>query len=307
MELKDFLTLIGKKKGTILSVVILFILASAIFTAIQPFKYGTKSKLLVVQSYDGIVDPYVASKSNEYLSNILASVVNSDSFFFQVLNSGYRVEQNYFPTRPDKRLKEWNKTVSADAINDTGIIVVNVYHKDKYQAGQIAEAVNYILKTKNNFYHGGGDKVSVKVIDPPVISRFPVRPNIILNLSLAFALGLIFSLCYIYLLPEGKYNLRLWPAFTRRRQRVMAGKPASASKTDPRSDANEEAEDGWERVADVLAAKEIEKAPIELKEEREDLEKDLDPENDDMEIYPADGDKLNYNDIVKRGDIKNIF
>jgi uncharacterized protein involved in exopolysaccharide biosynthesis len=212
----------------------------------------------------------------------LASIVTSESFFYEALGSGYRIDQNYFSARPDKRLKEWGKTVSADAINDTGIISVNVFHKDKYQAAQIAEAVNYILKTKNGLYHGGGDKVSVKVIDPPIVSRFPVKPNIILNLSLAFALGLIFSLCYIYLLPEEKYDMRMLPKW----------------RTLKKGNNNKEEAGALNRPYGQIGA--IEEGAIREKNFLSDMAaaeriKEMDLEQDDEF------------DIAKRGDIRNIF
>ncbi|MBI4811870.1 hypothetical protein HY798_00235 [Candidatus Falkowbacteria bacterium] len=290
MELQEFIAVINRKKATILLLVILFVMAGVVFTAVQPFKYGAKSKLLVVQSYADVVDPYVASKSNEYLSNVLANVVASDSFFNEVINSGYHVNADYFPARPDKRLKEWTKTADARAVSDTGMIVVNVYHKDKYQAGQIAEAVNYILKTKNSLYHGGGDKVSVKVIDSPVISNWPVKPNIVLNLALATALGIIFSLCYVYLLPEKKYDLKIWPFSAHQK------KENSASS----SDSMEAAVDKplvAESFIDEAADKEIKEALRDLKDDGLDLE-----DEDDL------GDNgLSYEDILKQGKINNIL
>lgn len=307
MELNEFLSLAGRKKATILSWVILFLALAVIFTAIQPFKYGAKSKLLVVQSYDGIVDPYAASRSNEYLSNVLASVVSSESFFYEAVNSGFYVDQSYFPQRADKRLKEWNKTVDAKAVNDTGIIIVNVYHRDKYQAEQIASAINYVMKAKNGLYHGAGERVSVKVVDPPIVSRFPVKPNVVLNVSLAIILGLVLGLCYIYLLPEEKYNLRFWPAFARRRGRATAGKSAFAAEITENED-----EGAWEKIADVLAAKGMEEAEEKYEKEINEAaageRKAAEAENIDLEeADDLDSGQLTYEDIVRQGNIKNIL
>lgn len=209
MELKEFLCLIKRKKQTIASVVILFFILAMILTVIQPFKYGSESKMLVVQNYTSGVDPYVASKSNEYLSSILAKIISSNYFFKEVLESGFNIENDYFYGDAEKQMKKWQKTVQARAINDTGIISISVFHKDKYQAEQINRAINYILKSRHSYYHGGGDSVIVKVIDQPVASKWIVRPNIVMNLILGILLGFILSLCFIYLFPEEKYNFRL--------------------------------------------------------------------------------------------------
>jgi capsular polysaccharide biosynthesis protein len=211
MELINFLRLIKAKKQTIISITAIFFALTLVITFIQPLKYGSESQILVVQDYGVGIDPYVAAKSNDYLSNILAQVVTSNSFFEEVLNSGFNIDKNYFPERADKRLKTWSETVSAKALNDTGIISINVYHTDKYQTEQIARAINYVLKTKNSMYHGGGNKVNVMTINEPIVSNWPIKPNIILNTLLGVILGLITSLYYIYLFPESQYNFSLMP------------------------------------------------------------------------------------------------
>jgi capsular polysaccharide biosynthesis protein len=211
MELITFLRLVKAKKQTIISITAIFFALTLVITFIQPLKYGSESQILVVQNYAPGTDPYVAAKSNDYLSNILAQVVTSNSFFEEVLNLGLNIDKNYFPTQPDKRLKTWSKTISAKALNDTGIISINVYHTDKYQTEQIARAVNYVIKTKNSMYHGGGNKVNVMTINEPIVSNWPIKPNIILNTLLGIILGLITSLYYIYLFPESQYNFSLMP------------------------------------------------------------------------------------------------
>lgn len=212
MEVKQFLFTVNRKKGAIFLIIVIFLVTTAIFTFSQPLKYEANSKLLLVQNFGSAVDPYTASKSNEYLSDILASVTTSDYFFRDVMNAGFNIDQSYFPERADKKIKMWQKTVSAKSINDTGIIAISVYHPDKYQLEQIARAVNYVLKTKNSQYHGGGDRVSVKTIDEPIISNWPTKPNVFLNFGLAMILGLVFGLNYVYLFPEIKQSSEFWPS-----------------------------------------------------------------------------------------------
>jgi hypothetical protein len=82
---------------------------------------------------------------------------------------------------------------------------VTVYHPDRAQAEKIDRAINYVLMTQNTAYHGSGNAVKIRLIDQPITSSFPVQPNIPLILSLAAALGFVFSLIYIYLLPQSVY------------------------------------------------------------------------------------------------------
>lgn len=211
MEINEFFKLIGKRKQTIFAIVLLFVFVASVLTLIQPLRYESRSKLLVLQDFGDNFDPYSAAKSNEYLSNLLARITTSEVFFEEMADSGFNVDGKYFSDRADKKLKIWEKTVVAKAVNDSGIISVNIYHTDRYQTEQIARAVNYVLKTKNSQFYAGGSSVNIKVIDEPIVSKWPVKPNAPLNIGFAIILGFISGLFYIYILPDEKYSLRILP------------------------------------------------------------------------------------------------
>lgn len=292
MELKDYLSLIVRRKITIGFFVIIFLILATILSLIQPFKYNSNSQILVIQN-SGNPDPYLASKSTEYLSNILAKVVSSNSFFENVLNSGYYVNKTYFGETVKDRMEVWPKTVSARAINDSGIISLDVYHPDKSQAELINRAVIFTLQTKHGLYHGGGDNVVIKIIDEPVTGNYPVKPNLILNFGLALILGLVFSGIYIYLFPEEKYNIKLAPKFAAREVK--------------------EVKEEDELEADSPG--EFEFAPVAFQEAVEPVE--ISPESEDSfdeNLNEMNGDNFdNYDDldireeIIKQGSMKNIF
>jgi|WetSurMetagenome_2_1015567.scaffolds.fasta_scaffold00819_20 capsular polysaccharide biosynthesis protein len=211
MNIHQFLNLIGKKKQTIASMLIVFLSIAIIFSAVTPFKYDSNMKLLTIISFRQDIDPYTASRSNEYLSNLLANIVSSGSFFDKIEASGFNIDKNYFSGNEKQQMKKWNKTVKAKSIADTGMIAVDVCHANRAQAEEIARAVAYTLQTTNSQYHGFGNNVEIKIINGPITSNYPVMPNVPLNLGLAIAFAIIFFLCYIYLFPEEKYDLRLWP------------------------------------------------------------------------------------------------
>ncbi len=226
MNIHQFISLIGKKKQTIASMLIIFLAVAVIFSAVQPFKYDSNIQLLTIISFKQDVDPYTASRSNEYLSGLLANIVSSGSFFQQIESSGFNIDKNYFAGSAKQQMKKWDKTVKAKSIADTGIISIDVYHTDRAQAEEIAKAVAYTLQTTNSQYHGFGDGVQIKIIDQPITSNYPVQPNLLLNLGLAVAFALIFSLCYIYLFPEERYDLRLWPKKAKNQEFSFAEEPA---------------------------------------------------------------------------------
>ena len=210
MNFNEFLVILKQKKQTVFSLVIVFLVLSAVLIVIQPFRYGAETKLLVVQSAQIGADPYQVNKANEYVSDVLADVVLTNSFFNEITNAGFNINRNYFSTDLNKQLKEWKSAVKINS-SDRGILSINVYHKDKEQADQIVRAINATLKGKHAQYHGSGEQVSVRVIDQPFVSNLPVKPNVVLNLVFGLVFGLLFALTYVYLFPESRYDLRLVP------------------------------------------------------------------------------------------------
>lgn len=205
----SFREALGKKKQTVLTVIFLFLIIATIFTFLTPFQYEAKSRVLIIQSFPSGIDPYTASKSNEYLSTVLSEIVSANLFFNEVLSAGFNIEKKYFPEEPVKQMEKWQSSVIASPVNDTGIINIKVFHTDRNQADQIIRAVNHVLKSKHKSYHGIGDNVALRIIDQPITSNKPVKPNIALNLAVAFITGLVSALSFVYLFPEEKYALRL--------------------------------------------------------------------------------------------------
>ena len=163
MDLTKFIGLIKSKKQTIASVIILFLAITAIFTFIQPLKYSSESSVLVVQNFPAGADQSFISKSNEYISNILAKVVSSNLFYSDVIKAGFNIDKKYFSktNNINDEMGRWKKTVQANAISDTGIIDIDAYHPDKQQLSQIAMAVNFILQSQHGKYHGLGSNIVI--------------------------------------------------------------------------------------------------------------------------------------------------
>ena len=193
----DILNLVQKQYKIISAITLGFVLVALIVTFAQPLKYGTQAKLLVVQSFGENADAYSASRLNEYLSGILVRVISSESFFNQTLDAGFNIDRSYFSGTRNKQIKLWKNTIDAKATYDSGIITLSVYHPDKTQSENIAQAAMYTLKTTNSFYHSIPN-VDVRVIDSPSTSRFPVKPNIVLNIVAGLLAGLIVALLFVY-------------------------------------------------------------------------------------------------------------
>jgi len=206
----DLVTIIRKKRQSLFSIFLIFLLISSVIIFTQEFKYGTKSKILVIQEGAGRVDPFAVSRSVEYLSDLFSRVVHSNSFFEAVMDSDFDIDKQYFSGNSIKKMKTWKKTVSAKRLEDSGIVNVSVYHKDSYQASQIALAVNHVLINSHQTYHGLGSSVKISVIDQPISSNYPVKPNLLYSFLIVVASSLLFGLIYIYLFPESKYDLNIF-------------------------------------------------------------------------------------------------
>jgi capsular polysaccharide biosynthesis protein len=88
-------------------------------------------------------------------------------------------------------------------IPDTGILVINAYDTDRDFASQLVRAISYVLVNKGAEYHGGGNDVEIKIVDDVFVSKYPVRPNIILDMSLAAVIGIALG-CAFVILNESK-------------------------------------------------------------------------------------------------------
>jgi capsular polysaccharide biosynthesis protein len=320
VNLREYLIILNRKKGTIVSAVFIFLALASILTFIQPLKYEAVSKILVVQKFEPGVDPYNAAKANEYLSGILAKVISSNSFFDEIQKAGFNIDKSYFSDEPLKQAKKWRQTVFAHAESSSGVIAINVYHSDKYQLEQIARAVNYALLTKHQQYHGGGDSVVLRVVDNPVYSLYPMKPNVPFNFAAAFVLGFIFSLSYIYLFPEERYSLRFWPRSRAKRSDIRWIRD------------EEEVRKGYEMLREVNKEYEQESAPAQTPapHREETTIKLAEPEKTRLpynsirqestannrweppipgnnDAKPIKEDDLSYEDIISRGRISNVF
>ena len=216
----DLSNLLKQKRQTLLSIFLIFLVIGSAFVLLQEFKFGTKSKILVIQEGYGRVDPYAVSRSVEYLSDLFSRVIYSNSFFSLVVSSDFDIEEGYFGEDATKQMKKWKKTISAKAVENSGIININIYHPDASQAKQIALAVNHILITQNQNYQGLGDSVKISVLDQPVVSKYPVKPDLFFNLLFIFGLSLLFGLIYIYVFPEERYDLNFFVSKNKNRRNL---------------------------------------------------------------------------------------
>jgi capsular polysaccharide biosynthesis protein len=252
--------------------VIIFLVIALIATFIQPLRYAASTKLLVLREAPAGIDPYQVSRANNYTSEVLANVVETNSFLNQVLASDQDINADYFAGDQKKRLEKWQDTVKADTGSGGGVINITVLHPDRLRADRLVRAVNQVLLVNHSQYHGS-EAVSLMVINEPYTSDLPASPNVIWNIALGLAIGLLFGLSYIYLFPENTYDLRIWPGGRKSKQ-------------------------------DKSAYQDI---PYDLEKGGLPVEKAAHNSGPGHSEYSQNKDDLDYVDFKKRGDIQNVF
>lgn len=167
---------------------------------LRPLEYSSTTRILITQEL-GAVDAYTASRSAERIADDLASVVYTSTFFDKVLDSGYDIDATYFSDDEIKRRDQWEKAISASVSRSTGLLSVTAYHEDVDQAEELATAVAYVLTTQGWTYTSGGN-ITVQVVDAPLNSRYPVRPNLLVNGFSGLILGLLGGAGYVLIAAE---------------------------------------------------------------------------------------------------------
>ncbi|MBU2025246.1 MAG: hypothetical protein ABIC19_00295 [Patescibacteria group bacterium] len=185
---------------TIIFVSIAIAALSFSVSTLIPSKYRSNMSVLVIQKQDpDKVDAYVATRSAEYLSEILARVIKTDSFIGKLYESPYQIESSLtqLPKDPEKRKEQWAKIVRTRRINNTGIIKISAYQDTQPAAKSLSQAIAWNLTNNGSQYHGGKDTVEVKLIDGPIVFQKP-QPSVWLNSLLGLIVGLIASItgCY---------------------------------------------------------------------------------------------------------------
>lgn len=188
-------------KNLIYKITLSIIVVTVVVSLFMPQQYRAQAKLLVIQHQSQSLDAYLAAKSAEKVGKVLSEIVYSSSFFDEVWQAGFNIGTDWGETPRDRR-KIWKKRVSLNPIPQTSLIEINTYHTDGVSVEQLAQAMIYVLVERGSQYHGGGDQVQIKLVDKPIVSNYPVRPNLLFNALTALLIGLVISFIYVYLKPD---------------------------------------------------------------------------------------------------------
>ena len=208
MDTKDFIQLAKKRKMTVISITLIFVILGLVVTLAQPLKYRATSRLLILQP-NTAADAYAVARSNQYVGGLISEVIYSGAFLDALNSSQFVFDRNYFSGTYKQNIKEWKKTVFAKSGGDTGVIDVEIYHTSPEEAHNIALAVNQLIISGQSPYKFNAAQTKISVIDQPVVSSYPVKPNIAMNLALGLIFGFLSGCSYIYLFPKERISEKL--------------------------------------------------------------------------------------------------
>ncbi len=177
---------------------LLGLVLALIVSFVQPLRYSSTVRLLILQDLGTSVDAYTASRSVERVAEDLSTIIYTSTFFDQVFSSGFPLETKTFPNNDIKRRKEWARTVDATVSHGTGLLSITAYNTDVAQAEQLVRAIAFVLTQHAKEYTSGGN-VQMRVVDAPLSSQWPVKPNVLANIASGFFLGGLVGIAYIFL------------------------------------------------------------------------------------------------------------
>jgi len=187
------LSLLQKHLRLIISWGVVFALLSLLVSVFFPPYYSATTQVLIISRDRSGVDPYTQAKSAERIGENLAQIMQTTDFLNKVMTSGAAsFDKTRWQNLSDRDLrKQWQRDVEGAMAYGSSLLNIKVYSRTKDDAKAFAIAVTETVSSRGWEYVGGD--VAIKVVNDPLISRFPARPNYIINALVGFVLGLLLS------------------------------------------------------------------------------------------------------------------
>lgn len=194
----DFTINLKKRLKSLIFLINLAVILALGLSFIQPFLYKTNFSVLIIQDNKDTTDVYTSIKSADKLGGFLQKIVKTSDFQNAVMSSGYNISKDDFSTSEKKKRKQWNKMIDVNLVSDAGILDFNVYYKNRAGAEEYANAIIHTLSNDGPQFYGGSDVIKFKVINSPLTSINPAKPNILFNVIFALMVGSIGGIFYVY-------------------------------------------------------------------------------------------------------------
>ncbi len=192
----SYLNILKRQWRTIFLITGGAIALALILSLVQPFQYSAKTRILVIPASSGL-DAYSALKSAEAIGENIAQVIYTTSFFDKVIQDNPNI-QNVWSTDETKKRRQWEDMIKTEVLYGTGMVDITVYHQDKNQAVLLASTIADVLSKEGKNYFGMPG-LQIIMVSSPLLSKYPVRPNILLNVFMGLLLGLLGGITFAIL------------------------------------------------------------------------------------------------------------
>ena len=143
------------------------------------------------------LDAYSALKSAEAIGDNISQIIYTTSFFDKVMQDNPNIK-NIWSTDETKKRNQWQDMIKTNVLYGTGLVDITVYHKDKDQAALIASTIADVLSKEGRNYFGMNN-LQIIMVSSPLLSKYPVKPNLLLNTFMGLLLGLLGGITFTIL------------------------------------------------------------------------------------------------------------
>ena len=158
---------------------------------VMPLEYRADAEVFIITKTRYGVDPYTVVKSAERVAENIAAVMKTGDFFQKVMaETAYDFDRARFQNVSElTKRRRWQKAVQTDVTYGTGGLTISAYDKNPDKALALAGAAASAI-SRTGWEYVGGD-VTIKLVNEPIVTRWPARPNALLNALLGLVAGII--------------------------------------------------------------------------------------------------------------------
>lgn len=184
-------SVLGQHKKMLFAWGIIVAIVAVGISAFFPIQYSATSQVLIISHTQTGVDPYTQAKAAEQIGANLAAVMGTTDFFNLVMNNpAVSFDKTMWQALSDRdQRKDWQRDVKPSVVYDTSLLSITAYASGPAEAVNLSEATAETLVTDGWQYIG--ENIDLKEVDKPIASRFPTRPDFLVNGLAGFVVGVL--------------------------------------------------------------------------------------------------------------------
>ncbi|HEY8890090.1 MAG TPA: Wzz/FepE/Etk N-terminal domain-containing protein [Clostridium sp.] len=192
VSFEDYLTIIKERIWLIVSITLAAVIIAGIlsFFVIKP-TYQASTSIIVGK-------PQITDKQDSQLNSDVTMYQNLLVTYSEIAKSDLVAQGALNSLKSNLTMDQIKSSITVTPKTGTQILIITAKSKNPEEVFNIVNAISTsFIESSKKVYPTGGD---IQVMDKAVIPVNPISPNKILNLAIAFFLGLMISLGVVFLL-----------------------------------------------------------------------------------------------------------